>query len=266
MKIPVLGNARAILRSWVDGEEVEPDVSTTGHGEELDQERVRELAEQLTEITEQLPSNRRGREAFDQRVAVLLGEHLPLTLGGGTEKRFWQWLAITQAPDVVRWRWSHLKQISENRWMGGWKDTFRRLWLRARIVHEPDHDAPYELAGRGDEDFWVGIIEREIGECPELVRALVRAFFPADTSVSRASPQRMEHYRNTIKRLRQIRPCRVFERMSKQEIRTLVEQTMAAMAPATPQSDGRAGRRRRPAAGRQSGRGSAGRRLRAGRR
>jgi hypothetical protein len=245
MKIPILKNARAVLRGQDEGEEVEPDIATVGLGDELDEDEVQRLVEELTDLTNRLPRNDAGRRAFDQQAAVLLAEYLPLQRGDAAEKRFWQWLAVTQAREVVRWRWAHLGKIAENRWMGGWKDTFRRLWLRSQIVHEPGRSAPFELARRGDEDFWVGIIEREIAECATLVRVLVRAFFPSNRESSRASKQRMEHYRSTIKRLRQIRPCRVFERMNEEEVQALVEQTMNAAVPVRPESGGRPRRVRR---------------------
>ena len=249
MKFPILRNAAAVVRGWDDEgddkEEIEPHVTVTGQGEKLDEDKVSQLVSELTALTDELDENDNGRRKFDQRAAVLLAKYLPLSVAEATERRFWQWFAITQAPAVVRWRWGHVKQISRHRWMGGWKDTFRRLWVRAQIVCDSDSADPFELATRGDEDFWVGIIEREIAQCPAIVAALVGTFFPANDGDSNRSKQRMDHYRGTIKRLRQIRPSRVFEAMTQAEAQSLVNRIVKEAAPSGTDADGRPRSRRK---------------------
>ncbi len=230
MKIPIMVNAREVVRSWRTDAPVHPEVRETGHGPTLDQDVISLLVEELTALTRTLPSSDDGRREFDQRAAQLLGQRLNLSSALAADKRFWQWFSITRAQEIVLWRWKKHSRasVSEDRWLGGWKDTFRRLWLRANIIREDGADEPFALAGHGDEDFWVGIIERDIAACRGVVRGLVHRFFIAQDT---GSPQRMEHYRRTLKRLRQIRPNRVYEHMSDPEIATLVGDAVTATIP-----------------------------------
>src|SRR5262249_35619081 len=141
--------------------------------------------------------------------------------------------SITRAHEIVLWRWKKQRReaVSEERWLGGWKDTFRRLWLRASIIREDGGEDPFALAGRGGEGFLGGIIERDIAACRGVVQTLVRRFFGTDGAAT-GSSQRMLHYRATLKRLRQIRPNRVYEQMATPEIATLVQDAIAATVPA----------------------------------
>jgi hypothetical protein len=249
MRIPILFNARVVVRSWQAEEPVEPEVRYTGYGPDLDLGAVEQVVEGLSAFTRGLAQNDAGLRQFDQRAARLLGEQLILPPADAADRRFWQWFSITQAERVVLWRWKKADraQVSADRWLGGWKDTFRRLWLRASLVRDPQAADPLELAGHGDEDFWVGIIERDIASCRVLVRTLVRTFFLSPDGTAE-SKQRMLHYRGTIKRLRQIRPSRVYEQMAPAEVETLVREAMGATVPAadrpTPARTTRRGRAR----------------------
>jgi hypothetical protein len=233
MRIPTLTNARNVIQSWQSDDTVAPEVRYIGYGPELDVTAVSELVRELTKLTAMLVPNDEGRRVFDQRAAKLLAERLRLPSSVAAEKGFWQWFAITQADRIVRWRWirGNREAVSPERWLGGWKDTFRRLWLRANVVCDTSSRDPFELAGYGDEDFWVGIIERDIAGCRTLVRTLVRCFFMAAGGEKAETKRRMLHYRATIKRIRQIRPSRVYEEMTPDEVEVLVRDTMSAVVP-----------------------------------
>lgn len=239
MKIPILVNGRDVVRSWHTDVPVHPEVRETGSGPALDTAAVVALVEELRGLTRTLPATDDGRRQFDQQAARLLGQRLPLPLATAADRRFWQWFSITRAQDVVLWRWkkSTPASVSEDRWLGSWKDTFRRLWLRANLIREDGAGDPFALAGVGDEDFWVGIIERDIAACRALVRALVRRFFgPAPDT---GSSQRMLHYRSTLKRLRQIRPNRVYEQLADPDAVALVQDAVTATIPPDPPAGGR---------------------------
>ena len=160
MKIPILMNGREVVRSWHSDTPVHPEVRETGFGAALDADTVSQLVEELAALTRALPATDDGRREFDQRASQLLGRRLNLSPAQAGDKRFWQWFSITRAQEIVLWRWKKQRReaVSEDRWLGGWKDTFRRLWLRANIIREEGVDDPFALAGRGDEDFWVGTL------------------------------------------------------------------------------------------------------------
>src|SRR5262249_42703412 len=160
--IPILMNGREVVRSWHTDTPAHPEVREFGFGTALDADTVAQLVADLTALSRTLPATDDGRREFDQRASQLLGRRLNLPPALAADKRFWQWFTITRAQEIVLWRWKKQRResVSEDRWLGGWKDTFRRLWLRANIIREEGVDDPFSLAGRGDEDFWVGIIER----------------------------------------------------------------------------------------------------------
>jgi hypothetical protein len=100
----------------------------------------------------------------EQRTSQILRRRLNLPLALATDMRFWQWPSMTRARGTVRWRWKKQRRdaVSEQRWLGGWKNTFRRLLLRANIGREDGADDPFALAGWGDEGFCVGIIRSTV--------------------------------------------------------------------------------------------------------
>jgi hypothetical protein len=240
MKISILMNGRDVVRSWHAETPVHPEVRETGSGPALGTAAVEALVAELRALIGTLPATDDGRRQFDQQAARLLAQRLPLPLATASDRRFWQWFSITRAQDVVLWRWkkSSAAAVSEDRWLGGWKDTFRRLWLRANLIREEGAADPYALALIGDEDFWVGIVERDIAACRTVVRALVRRFFAPDAADT-GSSQKMLHYRATLKRLRQIRPNRVYEQISDAEAVTLIQDTVSATIPPDGPSSGR---------------------------
>src|SRR5262249_13531822 len=153
MRIPILVNARTVVRSWQAEAPVEPEVRYTGYGPDLDLSALAQVVEEMAALTRDLAQNDAGLRQFDQRAAKLLGEQLLPPAAAAADRRFWQWYSITQAGSVVLWRWKKddRAQVSADRWLGGWKDTFRRLWLRASLVRDPQAPDPLELAGHGDE-------------------------------------------------------------------------------------------------------------------
>lgn len=123
----------------------------------------------------------RGSE-FDGNAARILHERLHVLPPYVTEDAgFWRWLAIEYGADLVehRYRGQTLAGLANFGLGPRWDSYFRRLWFRADIAHEPSSSSPYQLALRGDVDFWVsGIFRHRYGSARSLCRAFLKYAYP----------------------------------------------------------------------------------------
>lgn len=215
MRLPVIVNLQAVLNSWRTGEEITPVISYVGHGSEIPAAALDELVTRLDAIKGSVENSRKGRIQFDKEAAVLLGTSLQISPGAAADRRFWSYLEIVKAAHIVAWRWGKERKedVARERFSGGAKDTFKRLWLRANIMKEGEGTDSYALARFGGEDFWVSVLERQISSCRELMKAVVRVFFPVggDDDVGQ------EEHRAAMLWLREVRPVRIYEAMTPEE-------------------------------------------------
>jgi hypothetical protein len=153
----------------------------------------------------------RGILEFDRKVAVLLHRELKLSPVAAANPAFWAYFGPRYAPEGIKFRWK-VKTVAEApvmRVSGKWKDTYRRLWLRAEVCRIPGAKAPYALVRFGGEDFWVGVTERAFARCPALVKALVTTFFNSGSGNAA-----MKDHRGALKWLIEVQPVRAFELLS----------------------------------------------------
>ncbi|MFL6387374.1 MAG: DUF6339 family protein [Terriglobales bacterium] len=218
MRLPVITNLHAVLNAWRSGEDIAPAISFVGNGSELPTSVLDELVNGLEAIKNEVEDSRDGRIQFDKEAAVLLGTRLQITPSAATERRFWSYFGIVKAPHLAAWRWGKQRKedVNPNRFSGGPKDTFKRLWLRANVIKEIEAADPYALARLGGEDFWVSVLERQISGCRELMKAVVRVFFPAASDDAG-----QEEHRAAMLWLREVRPARIYEAMSSAETTAL---------------------------------------------
>ena len=179
---------------------------------------------------------------FDQKVAVILHKQLSLTSLSAAQPGFWAQFGVTYASEGIKFRWKvgALAKAPPSRISGGWKDTYRRLWLRADIVKEPSGSNPYALAAVGGEDFWVGVTERSLSRCHVLARAIVKALLKSGGTAS------MADHRNALKWLIEIQPVRAFELLDDKQATTLAEEAfryakaISASGTTSPKKSGKA--------------------------
>lgn len=119
-----------------------------------------------------------GKQRFDREVSVLLnGSELPRG-GEGLRAETWQYLAAGLLPDVVVWRWrGNDGDVVPERYLGGNRNCFGRLWLRSQVFYEPRLADPFLLIRLLLEDNFVAILERSaFAAQPAPCRAVARAF------------------------------------------------------------------------------------------
>lgn len=154
------------------------------------------------------------KAGFDVRCAVYLGEEPIFASGESLRDDVWSFVAIIMFPDIVNWRFG----TSRERYFGGIRNAFQRLWMRARALDRgPDHPDRWELLRELTEDALVQITERPtIGGEPRIARHLAEAWVRA---ARRYGSQHMEALmRNVTKAFRMRNVIRVYTFLDDQEL------------------------------------------------
>jgi len=194
-------------------------------GVNLKDGHFRVLERRLAGIKRDVQEAGGARTAFDPPAAVELHRQLALDLAAAADKSFWAYLAAVRLPDLVRWRWGITEEGEyppANRFRGGWKNTFRRLWYRADMAYRDDLDDPYRYVDVGGEDFWVGLLEREISECRNVVRELL----PYWARLEESGKASMADHRRFFIVLRLLRPYRAYERLQGDTLTELFDRAL----------------------------------------
>ena len=124
-----------------------------------------------------VPGNRAWHARFDTELGASLAEMPILSSGEALRDDFWTFVGTSLAPDVVYWRFG----AARARYLGGVRNTFQRLWLRARALDRGEqHPRRWELLEALTEDALVQITERpSIGADPVLAAAVGEAWLRA---------------------------------------------------------------------------------------
>jgi len=191
-------------------------------GEPVDEQRVlvvRDLATTLYKIKSKFPERlgRRDPEGgkFEAEACPELHQALPFDPQMLADYEWWMWLAVFHCRQLVDWRHGGETGLAAPANFGignGSENLFYRMWLRADAGYDPTRSDPYQLARRGDQDFWRSHVFRQgYGRCRSLVRALILYQFP-DGSAGSPSLKTGE-IRELAKRLRRLHPNVFFEYM-----------------------------------------------------
>lgn len=111
-----------------------------------------------------------ARARFDAELGASLAEMPLLSSGEALRDDFWTFVGVTLAPDVVHWRF----RAARERYLGGVRNTFQRMWLRARALDRGEqHPRRWQLLEELTEDALVQITERpSVGADPVLAGAV----------------------------------------------------------------------------------------------
>ena len=162
-------------------------------------------------------------KVFDVKCTILLATHPLLREVGGEALRrdCWSGLTCLVLPDVAAWRFG----LKAERFRGGIRNTFQRLWLRGRIL-----DGGEEV----EEKRWLYV--REMTE-DALVALLERPGIAADARLSRAIADRwvawsrkiagsMEAlFRDVMKKISAANEVRLLASLDDQELEGWLEET-----------------------------------------
>ena len=166
----------------------------------------------------QLPDLKR-RSEFDLAVAEALYRSLPIEAGEASRVDVWSFLTCVVLPDMARWRYPDTEDVS--RFIGGVRNTFQRLWWRARVLRDPEATDPLWLLRTLNEDQLVQIMERPNLRANVLLgRAIGRAMAGLNAKLPRGEVESLS--RERVKLLRQVFPIVEFDSLEEGEIEELV--------------------------------------------
>lgn len=117
---------------------------------------------------------RSGHAGFDAAASAWLADHPLLGSGEALRDDVWAFIGVVLAPDIVHWRFG----TSSERYHGGIRNTFQRLWMRGQALDRGVGNADrWHLVDQLTEDALVQITERpSIGGDAILASALAEAW------------------------------------------------------------------------------------------
>ena len=150
-------------------------------GTTVDPAELVQLREELLRLAESKGFPRAGDRTaharFDAEAGAMLAEKSILASGEALRDDVWAFIGVSLAPDIVHWRFGAARE----RYLGGIRNTFQRLWIRARSLdrgtHRPDR---WQLLEELTEDALVQITERpSLGGEPLLATAIAETWVRA---------------------------------------------------------------------------------------
>ncbi len=163
-----------------------------------------------------------ARARFDIEAAIFLFHEFKITENEAAKQGGWNFLSCVALPDLVRWRFLSNNETPIERFLSGQKNTFERLWWRAKAYYDASASDPFWLVREIGEDESVGMMERTAlsGMRPFVVTAL-RAL--VECYKSKPPVARSELMRDAMKRFRRLGGVVALESMSEIELTQLCQ-------------------------------------------
>lgn len=141
------------------------------------------------------------RAGFDQEASIMLGQHDSLDSAEALRDDVWAFMTTIAASDVVSWRFS---DRSSERFRGGVRNTFQRLWLRGKVLDRgPDSSNRWALIRNLSEDAMVQIFERPaIGAHRRVALTLAECWLRTAEKVPREKMEKIMRTATKLVRLR----------------------------------------------------------------
>jgi len=163
-----------------------------------------------------------GFSRFDRECARSLFEGMRIVTADAANPGVWAFIGCVIAPDVICWRFS---KRNKERFLGGPRNTFRRLWWRSRILGS----SGAALLDQLGEDELVQVMERPtIGGNPRLAVHLCSGFL----DVVSANPDvgRMDLMREAAKRIVRLAPSTSLDALDAAAVSHVVEEVLVGSA------------------------------------
>lgn len=136
-------------------------------GTRFQSEQLQEFRSDLVNVVLDLgfpeqPADRDATRKFDNHLVASLHREMQITSNQASLDGVWQTLTCIVAPDLVRWRFPGATDAgtSLERFRGGVRNTFQRLWWRAEILGNIPGFEPYTGTAALNEDEIIQIMER----------------------------------------------------------------------------------------------------------
>lgn len=195
-------------------------------GQRVSSEELQHFRDAVVEIAAHYgypnEGNQASRAAFDTDCAIWLAGTAEIPLGEALRPPIWSFIGGVLLPDVCRWRFGDKPR--RERFEGGARNTFQRLWRRGFLLDRGlDAEQRWELVHALTEDAFVAICERPgLSADPRFARAIGEGWIRAADQVGK---ERMEGInRAAIKNLRALYTVIHPEVLDDAEMRGLVDE------------------------------------------
>ncbi len=183
-------------------------------------ELVGKVRTKLLELGYPQESERSSRKQFDYEIGKLLFEEMDITLGEAARNDVWSFLGCVMIPDAVAWRFQDRHPA---RFKGGIRNTFQRLWWRARVLYEESNDDNYYLT-KLPEDALVQIMERPNMMADwKLSRCIAHQVSELNFDQDKTTIRPEDIWRDASKRIRQRSPFTNFLLLDETELDLFVK-------------------------------------------
>lgn len=165
------------------------------------------------------------RQNFDAQCAALLHQQMNISPAEASKNGVWEFFSCVLLPDIVRWRFPGKLPdgTEEERFFGGIRNVFRRLWWRAYILQDNTSGNPYSILAQLGEDELVQIMERpSLAGSPRLAKSTCLVFLRTISVYSGIS--RMELMRDAQKQLFRLLPLISFDSIDENLLVELLEE------------------------------------------
>ncbi len=167
-------------------------------------------------------SDRDSLAKFDAETAEWLAMEPILDSGESLRDDVWSFMGAVLAPDIAYWRFG----TSLERYVGGVRNTFQRLWMRGRALDRGVAIGQrWQLLHELTEDAFVQIMERpSIGGDPILSIACGEAWLRAAKHHGRAAMQPL--MRRAMLRIRILNEVRSLANLPEQQLSRLLDELL----------------------------------------
>lgn len=199
-------------------------------GQRVTAERMHELRNDIANLARDTGRKAKPKSGdlalFDSEMAAYLREQPLFSTGEALRDDVWSFIGVVLAPDIVWWRFGH----SRDRYLGGVRNTFQRLWHRGRVLDRNKHaENRWGLIDALTEDAFVQIMERpSLGANPKLARGLAEAWLRAAERFGRRSMERL--MRHAMVRLRMQNEIRSLSLLPEADLANLLDQAFGEAA------------------------------------
>ncbi|TPL03742.1 MULTISPECIES: DUF6339 family protein [unclassified Mesorhizobium] len=144
---------------------------------------------------------------------------------------FWTWLAVIHCKNVIDRRYGEDRDPKNFGVGAATENLLYRLWLRAELSVDDNLTDKYDLARRGDIDFWRSHLFRQgYGNCRTFARALISFQFPSNAN---DKPRlKIAQIRALAKQLKRARTNLMFELMSEARATSFIDSQWERIASA----------------------------------
>lgn len=164
-------------------------------------------------------ANNLAKQDFDYKIGKLLHKNLNICIGEASRNEVWSFIGCVLMPDIVSWRFP---SNQKDRFLGGGRNTFQRLWWRANALYDKSDNDPYNFL-KLPEDALVQIMERpNMMSNWELGRAIAKETEKIIQNQNLPTPKD-KFWRDACKRIGQRGPIFSYISKSSEELRILAE-------------------------------------------